>query len=87
MGVPQAEAQAGIRFSVVTELMMRLLGLDYVADTLARAPPSWPLPPRPPLCFAFPLGAGQLPDSLHPCYRPSSEGRSLRVHGRVPARR
>ncbi len=30
----QAEASAGGRYSVVTELMLRLLGLDYVADTM-----------------------------------------------------
>ncbi len=30
----QAEASAGNRYSVVTELMLRLLGLDYVADTM-----------------------------------------------------
>jgi len=30
----KAEAQLGTRYSVVTELMLRLLGLDYVANTL-----------------------------------------------------
>lgn len=30
----QAEASAGGRYSVVTELMLRLLGLDYVANTM-----------------------------------------------------
>ena len=41
---PQAEAQMGTRYSVVTELMLRLLGLDYVANTLVHPSPRL-LPP------------------------------------------
>lgn len=32
----QAETLRGTRHSAVTELMMRLLGLDYVANTLVK---------------------------------------------------
>ncbi len=47
---PQSEAQMGTRYSVVTELMLRLLGLDYVANTMVH--------PSPPAFPAYPL-AGQ----------------------------
>ena len=39
----------GTRYSVVTELMMRLLGLDYVANTLVN--------PTQPKYFAHALGS------------------------------